>query len=132
MTRQARELRGERRKAAASAMADLRDRGCAAAGYRLAGAVLDHVCCRYLRRDDRMLTVWPAEDHAIVLAIGRHDASTENVYAVLLDALDLDIADAERTKPLCCDQQGRPPADSEIATLVADTIERRARRGRRR
>lgn len=80
-----------------------------------------------------MLTVWPAEDHAIVIAIGPHDASTDDVYAVLLDALELDIPDAERTKPPCCnDAEGRPPADEAIATQIADALERHVWRGRRR
>lgn len=80
-----------------------------------------------------MLTVWPAEDHAIVIAIGPHDASTDDVYADLLDALELDIPDAERTKPPCCDDaEGPPPADEAIATRIADAIDHRARRSRRR
>ncbi len=35
-------------------------RGCEEAGYRLAGAPLDHICCRHLYGNDRMLTAWPA------------------------------------------------------------------------
>jgi hypothetical protein len=68
------------RKAAGSALAALSDHGCEAAGYRLADAQLDHVCCRHLYGSDRMLTVWPAEDHAVVIAVGSHDQSTEDVY----------------------------------------------------
>lgn len=70
-------------------MAELRDRGCEAAGYRLAGAQMDHVCARHLYGDDRMLTAWPAEDHAVVVAVGRHDQSSEDVYTVLLMHLGL-------------------------------------------
>lgn len=126
-----RDLRGTRRKVAASALAELRERGCEAAGYRLAGAVLDHVCCRHLRGDDRMLTVWPAEDHAIVIAIGRHDQSPEDVYDALLDALEFDVPEEERMKPPCCDEEGRPSADETSAANVSEAIDRRARARRR-
>lgn len=72
-----------------------------AAGYRLAGEVLDHVCCRHLYGVDRMLTVWPAIDHAVVIAVGHHDESAQDVYAALLEALELDVLADEREKPPC-------------------------------
>lgn len=127
-----RDLRGAHRKAAGAALAALRDRGCEAAGYRLAGAPLDHVCCRHLYGRDRMLTVWPAEDHAVVIAVGSHDQSTEDVYAALLDALELTVSADEREKPPCCDNAGQPPADEEVAATIAEAIDARARSRRRR
>lgn len=51
--RQLRNLHGRRLKAALDVLVALRARGCAVAGYRLAVAVLDHVCCRHLYGDDR-------------------------------------------------------------------------------
>lgn len=36
-------------------------RGCQEAVYRLAGAPLEHACCRHLY-GNRMLTAWPAAD----------------------------------------------------------------------
>jgi hypothetical protein len=110
----------------------LRARGCEVAGYRLAGAVLDHVCCRHLFGDDRMLTAWLAEDHAIVVLVARHDETANDVYRQLLDALDVGVADDERDKPPCCDESGEPPADEDVALVVADAVERALRRGRRR
>ncbi len=98
-----------------------------AAGYRLAGAVLDHICSRHLYGDDRMLVVWPGDDHAVVIAIGRHDESSDDVYAVLLDHLGHEVEEAEREKPPCCDEEGRPPADSSVATDIVDAVERRRR-----
>jgi hypothetical protein len=92
---------------------------------------MDHVCARHLYGDDRMLTVWAAPDHAVVVAIGRHDRSTEDVYSLLLDALGLDVADDEREKPSCCDDAGQPPADPDVAADVANAIQR-LRRTRRR
>jgi hypothetical protein len=114
-----------------TALAELRDRGCEAAGYRLAGAPLEHVCARHLYGDDRMLTAWPAEDHAVVVAVGRHDQSSEDVYTLLLEALGLEVPDDEREKPPCCDDAGQPPTDPDVAADMANAIDR-LRRARRR
>jgi hypothetical protein len=113
------------------ALAELRDRGCEAAGYRLAGAQLDHVCARHLYGDDRMLTAWLAEDHAVVVAVGRHDQSSGDVYTLLLGALGLEVPDDEREKPPCCDEAGQPPADLVVAADITDALERLARSRRR-
>ncbi|MBI1843674.1 MAG: hypothetical protein HYR89_03550 [Actinobacteria bacterium] len=102
-----------------------------AAGYRLAGDVLDHVCCRQMYGPDRLPAVWPATDHAVVIAVGRHDESAEDVYTALLDALDRDVPTDEREKPPCCDDEGLPPADEEIATSISEAIEHRTRERRR-
>jgi prevent-host-death family protein len=73
-----------------------------AAGYCLSGAMVNHVCCRHLYGDDRLLTVWPDEGHVTVVALGHHDGSALDVYDALLNALGLEIPDAERDKPSCC------------------------------
>lgn len=78
-----------------------------------------------------MLTAWPADNHAIVIAIGRHDESVDDVYAALLDALELEVPDDERAKPPCCDDGDRPPADEEIAANISEAIDRQARLRRR-
>jgi hypothetical protein len=78
-----------------------------------------------------MLTAWPAEDHAIVVAIGRHDQSGEDVYTFLLEALGLDVPDVDREKPPCCDDAGQPPDDPDIAARIAQSIERLTRTRRR-
>ena len=113
------------------ALAELRARGCVAAGYRLAGGGLDHVCCRHLYGEDRMLIAWPADDHAVVIAVGRHDRSGEDVYALLLHALGLEVPEDEREKPSCCDESGRPPAAPDVAADIAEAVQRLGR-GRRR
>lgn len=107
-------------------------RGCAAAGYRLAGERLDHMCARHLYGTDRMITVWLDDDHAVVVAIGPHDGSAVDVYKLLLDALGADVPEAEREKPPCCDDEGKPPADHDTAETIADSIDNLARRRRRR
>ena len=63
-----------------------------------------------------MLTAWPAENHAVVLAFDRHDQSSDDVYTFLLDALGLGVPDAERKKPPCCDEAGQPPPNPDVAT----------------
>lgn len=83
--------------------------GCHEAGYRLAGAPLDHVCCRHLYGIDRTLTAWPGPDPVVILAVGPHDRSTADVYALLLNALAVEVPAEERTKPLGCDELGEPP-----------------------
>lgn len=106
--------------------------GCAAAGYRLAGASLDHVCSKHLRGNDRMLTAWPQPDHAIILLLGPHDRSATDVYDLLLAAVDVEGTLEDRAKPSCCDELGEPPADRAAAEAMADAIERLARSRRRR
>jgi hypothetical protein len=81
--------------------------------------------------NDRMLTAWPAPDHAIVLAIGPHNRSNTDVYELLLAAQDLEVPDDERTKPPCCDTAGEPPADSDAATAIIEALDGLARRRRR-
>lgn len=91
------------------------------------------MCSRHLYGADRMLTAWPTDDDVIVLAIARHDATAEDVYATLLAALDLTVPEEERQKPPCCDDEGNPPADEAIALEIADALTRHTharRRGR--
>lgn len=126
-----RDLRGRRRAAALRTIGELEDRGCEAAGYRLAGDELDHICCRHLYGDDRLLTVWPGDEHAVVILVARHSPEPGGVYDQLLESLDIDMPPDERDKPPCCDEEGEPPADSDVANAVADAVEQSARRRRR-
>ena len=91
-------------------LGELRARGCEAGGYRLAGVVVNHLCCRHLYATDR---------------------SDSDVYATLLVAIDRDVPAAEREKPPCCDEDGLPPVDPEGASEVADALQRLARVRRR-
>jgi hypothetical protein len=102
--------------------------GCRAAGYRLAGAVLDHVCCRHLYADDRMLTAWPAIDRVVVLVVGPHDRSATDVYDILLGALEIEVPEEERAKPACCEPEQPPPTDADLAIRMADAIEAASKR----
>jgi len=113
-------------------LAELLDLGCKAAGYRLAGAELDHVCCRHLYGNDRLLTVWLGPDHAVVLAVGPHDRSAGDLYRQLVAALQLEAPEEERSKPPCCDEAGQPPIDADTTTALVATVETLARPRRRR
>jgi hypothetical protein len=97
-------------------------RGCEEAGYRLAGAPLDHICCRHLYGNDRMLTAWPASDHAVILTVGPHDRSALDVYELVLAAVAVEVPDQERTKPPCCAELGEPPADAALAQVLAAAV----------
>ena len=69
-----------------------------------------------------MLTVWPAPDRVVILAVGPHDRSAADVYALLLDALAAEVPADERTKPPCCDELGAPPADAGLAEALAAAV----------
>ena len=69
-----------------------------------------------------MLTAWPAPDRVVILAVGPHDRSAADVYALLLDALAVKVPADERTKPPCCDELGEPPADAEVAGELAAAV----------
>ena len=79
-----------------------------------------------------MLTAWPAPDRVVILAVGPHDRSAADVYALLLDALAVEVPADERTKPPCCDELGEPPADAEVAEALAAAVSALPPRPRRR
>jgi hypothetical protein len=90
------------------------------------------VCCRHLYGNDRLLTAWPAPQHAVILAVGPHDRSALDIYQLLLAALAVDVPAEERTKPPCCDELGEPPADAQIAEGLAAAVTALGRGRRRR
>ncbi|MGH9245366.1 MAG: hypothetical protein ACRD29_13815 [Acidimicrobiales bacterium] len=69
----------------------MEDIGCEAAGYRLAGDELDHICCRHLYGEDRLLTVWPGDEQAVVNLVAPHHGSAGGVYDQLIEALGIDM-----------------------------------------
>lgn len=42
------------------------------------------MCCRHLYGDDRLLTVWPDDDNAIVILVAAHDRGPSDVYDQVL------------------------------------------------
>lgn len=119
---QLRALRGDRRKAALRVLNEVEHRGCRAAGYRLTGDTLDHICCRHLYGSDRVLTMWEDEDHAVVVLIGRHDRTTTDVYGTLIDALGMEFPESGRSKPSCCGDDGLPPVDEQLVEAVTEAV----------
>lgn len=71
-----------------------------------------------------MLIAWPGDQHAVIVAIWRHDRSSGDVYDVLLEHLGLEALTAEREKPPCCDEYGLPPVDPKVATAIVDALDR--------
>jgi hypothetical protein len=107
-------LRGKARASFILAVADIRRRGCAAAGVRLTGPELSAICRLDLHGAWRLLTVFEAPDRCILLLVAEHTRSA-NPYQMLYAALGIDEPDQPRIKPACCDSEGQPPIDPDLA-----------------
>lgn len=68
----------------------------------------------------------------IVVLVAPHTKRTGDVYDQLLDAIGIDASADEREKPSCCDEEGAPPSDEDVAEAIADAVEKAAGRARRR
>lgn len=100
-------------------------------GLPARGRQLDYICCCHLYGEDRLVTVWPGDERAVVIFVAPHRGSAGGVYDQLLEALGIDMPADDRDKPLCCDEEGEPPADADVANAIADAVEQSARRRRR-
>ncbi|HEX5302111.1 MAG TPA: hypothetical protein VFW50_34480 [Streptosporangiaceae bacterium] len=107
-------LRGKARASFVLAVEDIRQRGCAAAGVRLAGEALAGICWLDLYGAWRLLTVFEAPDRCVLLLVAEH-TRTANPYRLLYTALGIDEPQEPRTKPSCCDDEGKPPIDPDLA-----------------
>jgi hypothetical protein len=106
-------MRGKAKASLLLAVDDIRRRGCAAAGVRLAGEQLSAVCRLDLYGSWRLLTTFETSELCILLLVAEHTRSA-NPYQLLYDALDLEQPEEPRTKPACCDPQGQPPLASDL------------------
>ena len=95
------------------AVEDIRRRGCAAAGVRLAGEALSGICRLDLYGAWRLLTVFDAPDRCVLLLVAEHTRSA-NPYRLLYAALGIGEPEEPRTKPSCCDAEGQPPIDPDL------------------
>jgi hypothetical protein len=95
------------------AVADIRRRGCAAAGVRLTGPAVSSVCRLDLYAAWRLLTAFETPDRCILLLIAEHTRS-ENPYRLLYDVLGISEPSEPHTKPTCCDSEGQPPIDPDL------------------
>jgi hypothetical protein len=106
-------MRGKARASLLLAVDDIRRRGCAAAGVRLAGEQLSAVCRLDLYGAWRLLTCFETSGRCILLLVAEHTRSA-NPYQLLYDALGIDQPKEPRTKPACCDPDGQPPVDPAL------------------
>lgn len=95
------------------AVADIRRRGCAAAGVRLTGPTISNVCRLDLYAAWRLLTAFETPDRCILLLVAEHTRS-ENPYRLLYSILGISEPKEPRTKPTCCDPEGQPPIDPDL------------------
>lgn len=107
-------MRGKAKASLILAVDDIRRRGCAAAGVRLAGQELSAVCRLDLYGTWRLLTVFEAADRCVLLLVAEH-TRTANPYQLLYEALHIAGPKEPRTKPPCCDPDGQPPVDPDLA-----------------
>ncbi|MGZ3140482.1 hypothetical protein ACVDFE_00395 [Lentzea chajnantorensis] len=126
-------LRSKDSTAFATWQEDLKNRGCAALGYRLTGDVVDRLCVRHIRGQLRAVVAFESPTYAVVLLVGPHDDRDPgiDVYTRLYQALDIPIPTKPRTKPACCgDMNDAPTWGDEIVDLMAridSTTRRRSR-----
>jgi hypothetical protein len=106
-------MRGKAKASLLLAVDDIRQRGCAAAGVRLAGEHLSAVCRLDLYGAWRLLTCFEAPDRCILLLVAEHTRSA-NPYQLLYDALGIDQPEEPRSKPACCDSEGQPPVALDL------------------
>jgi hypothetical protein len=119
--RQIAALRGKPRASFLLAVEDIRWRGCAAAGVRLTGPGLSAVCRLDLYGGWRLLTVFESADRCILLMVAEH-SRTENPYHLIYQALGIEEPAGPRTKPACCDPEGQPPVDADLAARLEDGL----------
>jgi hypothetical protein len=106
-------MRGKAKASLLLAVDDIRRRGCAAAGVRLAGEQLSSVCRLDLYGAWRLLTTFEAPDRCILLLVAEHTRSA-NPYQLLYDALGIHQPEEPRSKPACCDSEGQPPVAPDL------------------
>jgi hypothetical protein len=106
-------LRGKPKAALDLAVADIRHRGCAAAGVRLTGPTISSFCRLDLHAAWRLLTAFETPDRCILLLVAEHTRS-ENPYRLLYSVLGISEPKGPRTKPTCCDPEGQPPIDPDL------------------
>jgi hypothetical protein len=92
---------------------EIRQRGCEAAGVRLAGEQLSGICRLDLYGAWRLLTVFEAPNRCVLLLVAEHTRSA-NPYQLMYAALGVDEPDQPRTKPPCCDSGEQPPVDPDL------------------
>jgi hypothetical protein len=81
-------MRGKAKASLILAVDDIRRRGCAAAGVRLAGEELSAVCRMDLYGAWRLLTIFETPDRCVLLVVAEHTRSA-NPYQLLYEVLGI-------------------------------------------
>jgi hypothetical protein len=128
-------MRGKAKASLILAVDDIRRRGCAAAGVRLAGEELSAVCRMDLYGAWRLLTIFETPDRCVLLVVAEHTRSA-NPYQLLYEVLGIGEPEEPRTKPTCCDPDGQPPISPDLVVRFelarGQSAAGKARRKRRR
>lgn len=114
-------MRGKAKASLILAVDDIRRRGCAAAGVRLAGEQLSAICRLDLYGAWRLLTTFEAPDRCILLLVAEHTRSA-SPYQLLYDALG--IQPSRRFRPPSQDHERSrlesvPGPDADFEALDA-------------
>lgn len=65
--------------------------------------------------------MFEAADRCILLLVAEH-TRTSNPYKLLYDALGIEEPEQPRTKPTCCDPEGQPPVDADLAAQTENGL----------
>ena len=107
-----------------AAVDELKGRGCAAGGKRLAAEDTGDypMCGRSLYADWRMFTVYPEQDRIVIVALARHTKSSAPVETLAEILPGLSCAGRRRSdQPPCCDDPADPPyVSDELAAAFGD------------
>lgn len=114
-------MRGKAKASLILAIDDIRRTGRAAAGVRLAGTELSAARRLDLYGAWRLLTVFEEPDRCVLLMVAQH-TRTASPYQQLYDALGIAVPEEPRTKPSCCDPDGQPPIDPDLARRFEDGL----------
>jgi hypothetical protein len=117
-------LRGTARASYDRKREELAAHGCKAAGYRLTGPGVGHICVVHLVDDYRLVSVFPDKSTVVVVLVARHTDSRSDVYRLLYRLLELDVPKQPRTKPPCCEDNGDPPVAQELVLQFMDASTR--------
>jgi hypothetical protein len=68
-----------------------------------------------------LLTVFAAADRCVLLLVAEHTGA-ESPYRLIYAALDISEPGGPRTKPACCDPEGQPPVDPDLASRLEEGL----------
>jgi hypothetical protein len=132
--RQVEALSRRQRNQLAAFLHHLKTQGRGPLSYRMTGDLpLARLCVRHLGDRMRVVVAFESIHRAWVLLVGDHDGTDPgaDIYAELYRPAGVDVPARRRSKPPCCDGEGRPSApDTLVESLVDRAVRlRKTRRG---